>query len=54
MEAAESGRLYRWTGGPRPKEGGESGANSGASQSKCGVWGGIRDTEGDGDDPENS
>ena len=34
------GPLYRWTGGPGPKVGGESGAKSIAAQSKGGGWGG--------------
>ena len=33
VEAGGSGPLSRWTGGPRPEEGGESGAISGAAQS---------------------
>ena len=34
--------------------GGESGSKTGEAQSKCGRWGGSWDTEGDGEDPENS
>ena len=54
METGGSGRLYRWTCGPIPEEGGESGEKSGAAQSKGGGWEGSRDTEGDVNDPENS
>ena len=54
MEADGRGRLSRLIGGPRPEDGGESGEKSGADQSKGGGWGGSRDTEGDGGDPENS
>ena len=54
VEAGGSGRLYRWTGGPRLEEGGESGARRGEAQSKGGGWGGNQETEGDRDDRENS
>ena len=54
VEASRIGPLSRWTGGPRPEEGGESGAKSGAAQLKGSGWGESRDTEGDGEDPENS
>ena len=54
MEADGRGRLSRLIGVPRPEEGVELVENSGAAQSKGGGWGGSRDTEGDGDDPENS
>ena len=40
--------------GPRTEDGGESGVKSGAAQTKGDVWGGSRENEGDGDDPENS
>ena len=54
VEASESGRLSRWTGGPIPEEGGELGTKSGAAQSKGGGWGGSRNKEGGRDDPEKS
>ena len=54
VEADGSGRLYRWAGGPRLEEGGESGAKSGAAQLKGRGWGVSQDTEGDGDDTKNS
>ena len=47
VEAGGSGILSRWTGGPRPEKEEESGAKSGADQTKGGRWGGIRYTEGD-------
>ena len=49
MEDGGSGRLSRWTGGPRPEEGRESGAKSSAAQSKGGGWEGSRDMEGEGE-----
>ena len=48
MEAGRSGPLYRWTSGPRTKDGGESGAKIGEDQSKGGGWGVSWDTEGEG------
>ena len=44
--------MSRWTGGPRPKEGGELAAKSGEAQSKGGGYGGSWNMEGDGDDPK--
>ena len=38
-------KISRWTGSPRPEEGGELGAKSGAAQSKGGGCEGSRDTE---------
>ena len=49
VEDCGSGTLSKWTGGPRPKEGGESGAKSGVAQSQGDEWGGIQDTGGDGE-----
>ena len=48
MEAGGSGRLSRWTGGPRTEEGLKLGENIGAEQSKGGGWESSQDTEGDG------
>ena len=36
VEAGRNGCVFRWTGRPRPKEGGDSGSKSGAAQYKCG------------------
>ena len=47
VEAGGSGRLSRWTGGPRPEEGLKLGENIGAEQSKGGGWESIQYTEGD-------
>ena len=53
-ETGGSGLLSSWTGGPRPEEGVELGANSGAYQYYGYGWGGSQDTVSDGEDTENS
>ena len=54
MEIGGCEQLSRWTGGPRPEEGRESGEKSGAAQSNGGGWGGSWNTEGESKDTENS